>query len=149
MRKNLLLPLLVITFFLSSCSKSLEDRIIGSWQLKSAWRKEFFGRDYFTTGYESGVFKFMENGNATYINGTDTLNGYWRSDRYNNRYYNRSSSEWETRSMKYLRINLVNFQQNRRIEWEFDDFSFRNNWSNIKAEQYSLSNDRVYEFERR
>ncbi len=149
MKKYLLSPLLTLTLFYSSCSKSLEDRIIGSWQLESAWRQVFFGRDYFQTGYESGLFTFMVNGDATYVSSTDTLRGNWRSDRYNSNYYNGGTGQWETRSMKYLRISLVNFQQNRRLEWEFDDFSFRNNWSDIRAEQYSLSNDRVYEFERR
>ncbi len=149
MRKIILLSSLGLTFFFSSCSKSIEDRIIGNWQLESAWRKQFLGRDYFQTGYESGVFTFMENGNASYVSSTDTLTGFWRSDRYNNGYYNSNTGEWENRSMKYLRLSLVNFQQNIRLEWEFDDFSFRNTWSEIKAEQYSLSNDRVYEFERR
>ena len=51
--------------------------------------------------------------------------------------------------MNYLRIDLVNFQRNRRLNWEFDDFGFRNNWDVIRAEEYSLSRDRVYEFERR
>jgi len=149
MRKYLLLPLVAFSLLLSSCSKSLEDRLIGSWQLKSAWRKVFLGRDYFQTGYENGTFTFLDNGNATYTSNTDTLTGFWRSDRYSNSYFNNSSGQWETRSMKYLRISLVNFQQNRRLEWEFDDFSFRDNWHEIRAEQYSLSNDRVYDFERR
>jgi len=140
--------LLVSSLFFSSCSKSFEDRIIGSWQLEGAWRRELFGRDYFQTGYESGIFTFMDNGNATYTSSTDTMTGYWRSDRYNNGYYN-SNGDWETRSMKYLRINLANFQQNRCLEWEFDDFSFRNNWTGIRTEQYSLSNDRVYDLKRR
>ena len=147
MRKIILLQLLGFTLFFSSCSKSVEDRLIGSWKLEDAWRKQLFGRDYFTTGYENGVFKLLENGEAIYTSSTDTLKGFWRSDRHNLGYYN-SSGDWETRSMKYLRIDLVNFQQNRRIQWEFDDFSFRNNWNNIRAEIYSLSNDRIYEFER-
>jgi hypothetical protein len=148
MQKNLLIGLLITTIFLSSCSKSLEDRIVGNWKLNSAWRQQFFGRDYFTTGYEDGIFTFSENGDASYISSTDTLTGYWRSDRYNNGYYN-SSGDWETRSMKYLRISLVNFQQNHRLEWDFDDFNFRENWKGIRAQQYSLSNDRVYDFDRK
>ncbi len=147
MRKIILLLLLGFTLFFLSCSKSLEDRLIGSWKLENAWRKQLFGRDYFTTGYENGVFKLLENGEAIYASSTDTLKGFWRSDRHNLGYYN-SSGDWETRSMKYLRIDLVNFQQNRRLQWEFDDFSFRNNWNTIRAEIYSLSNDRIYEFER-
>lgn len=125
----------------------MEDRLIGSWKLKNAWRQQLFGRDYFTTGYENGVFKLLEKGEAIYASSTDTLKGFWRSDHHNLGYYN-SSGDWENRSMKYLRIDLVNFQQNRRLQWEFDDFSFRNNWNNIRAEIYSLSNDRVYEFKR-
>ena len=147
MRKIILLLLLGFTLLFSSCSKSIEDRLIGSWKLENAWRKQLFGRDYFTTGYENGVFKLLENGEAFYASSTDTLKGFWRSDRHNLGYYN-NNGDWETRSMKYLRIDLVNFQQNRRLQWEFDDFSFRNNWNNIRAEIYSLSNDRIYEFER-
>ena len=51
--------------------------------------------------------------------------------------------------MKYLRLRLADFQQNIRREWDFDDFRFRDNWDKIRAEQFSLSNDRVYEFERK
>jgi len=148
MRKNLLLPLIAFVLFSFSCSKSVEDRLIGNWKLNSAYRERFFSRDYFQTGYESGVFTFYENGGATYISSTDTLNGYWRAGYYSNNYYSSSSGQWETRGMRYLRLNLVNFVQNRFIEWEFDDFNFRNNWQRIKAQQYSLSNDRVYEFTR-
>lgn len=141
----LLLPFLLI---ISSCSKSVEDRLIGNWKLDDAYRKVFLGRDHFTTGYETGVFTFFENGNAAYVSTSDTLNGYWRADNYTNSYYNNGSGQWESRGMRYLRLHLVNYARNRFIEWEFDDFSFRNGHRTIKAEQYSLSNDRVYEFVR-
>jgi hypothetical protein len=150
MRKTkTLVSILLVSLFFSSCSKTLEDRLIGSWQLNSAWRQQLFGRDYFQTGYESGIFTFMENGEATYISTSDTLNGYWHTDRYNEDYYNNSNGQWESRSLKYLQINLVNFQQNKRLEWEFDDFNFKNGWEKIKVQQFSLSYDRIYEFERR
>lgn len=148
MRKNLLFIALTAIIF-SSCSKNYEDRLTGSWQLDRSWKQGFLNRDYFTTGYESGVFTFSENGDATYTSSTDTLTGYWRSDRYTDNYYNSSSDQWESKSMKYLKISLVNFAQNRRIEWEFDDFNFRNNWREFRAEQYSWGNDRIYEFRRR
>jgi hypothetical protein len=148
MRKYLLLVLSATTVFLSSCSKSLEERIVGSWQLEETWKKIPFGRDHFTTGYENGIFTFEENGNASYISPTDTLTGQWRSARHNAGYYN-SNGEWQSQGMKYLRISLVNFQQNKWLEWDFDDFHFHDTWQEIRAEQYSLSNDRVYEFERR
>ena len=147
MKQNLLW-LFIASFLFISCSKSLEDRIVGSWQLEDAWRQVFLGKEHFQTGYESGIFTFIENGDASYVSATDTLTGYWRSDRYTNSYYN-SNGEWESKTMKYLRLSLVNFAQNKRIEWNFDDFHFRDSWQEIRAEQYSLSNDRVYEFERR
>lgn len=149
MRKIILLPSTVIVLLLFSCSKSLEDRLIGNWQLEDAWKRVFLGRDHFQTGYESGIFTFMENGDASYASNTDTLTGFWRANNYTNSYYNSSTDQWESRQMRRLRISLVNFQQNRRLEWEFDDFSFKNDWEKIKAEQYSLSNDRIYEFGRR
>lgn len=148
MRKYLLLPLALLLVLFYSCSKNYEDRLIGSWRLDESYRKMLFGRDYFQTGYEDGVFTFLENGNATYVSSTDTLTGYWRANNHSRTYYNQSTSEWETKQMRYLRLSLKNFLQNKFLEWDFDNFSFRNNWKGIKAEQYSLSNDRVYEFVR-
>lgn len=147
MRKHLLY-LLPVFAILSSCSKSIEDRLIGSWKVDQAYRKVFLGRDYFQTGYEDGVFTFSENGDASYVSPTDTLTGSWRADRYSSGYYN-SSGNWESQSMRHLRINLVNFVRNKVLNWEFDDFNFRNTWQRIKADQFSLSNDRVYEFVRK
>jgi hypothetical protein len=63
------LPLLPIALFLSSCARTIEDHLIGEWKLDVSYRKEFFGRDYFQTGYEDGVFTFIESGRAIYING--------------------------------------------------------------------------------
>jgi hypothetical protein len=147
MRRNLLL-LLPVVLFIGSCSKSLEDRLVGNWRLDNSYKRVFLGRDYFQTGYENGIFTFYENGDAAYISATDTMNGTWRADNYSNNYYNYDSGNWENRGMRYLRIKLFNFTRNRFIDWEFDNFSFKSGWQKIKAEQYSLSNDRVYEFVR-
>lgn len=149
MNKHLLLLFLFTATILLSCSKNMEDRLIGSWELRQAWRQELFGRDYFQTGYENGVFTFSENGDATYIGNGDTLTGFWRADRYTRTNYNNGSGEYETRGGKYLRISLANVLRNIRLEWDFDDFRFRDNWQEIRAEQFSLSNDRIYEFQRR
>lgn len=148
MIKKLHLPVLLLSLILFSCSKSIEDRLIGSWKLDDAYRKVFLGRDHFTTGFEDGTFTFFENGNATYTSTTDTLNGYWRADNYNHSFYNNGTGQWDSRYMRYLRLHMVNFRQNRFLDWEFDDFSFKNGHRTIKAEQYSISNDRVYEFVR-
>ena len=149
MRNYTLLTVIISFCLFSSCSKNIADRIAGSWQLEKAWKQKHFDRDYFQTGYENGLFIFMDNGSAKYIEGTDTLTGYWRSYHRNYRYYNSGSGEWETRNMRYLYISLINFLQNRRLEWEFDDFHFRDGWQKIRAEQYWYSNDRIFEFRRK
>lgn len=142
-----LLLLTVVLFF--SCSKNLEESLTGNWQLTRAWKQQLFGRDYFQTGYENGTFTFMDNGNASYVNGADTLTGFWRAYRYNDNFYNSGSGEWENRSNKYLRISLANYPRNLRLEWEFDDFNFRDHRNEIRAEQFTLGNSRIYQFEKR
>jgi hypothetical protein len=141
MKKKLLL-IAIISFFVSACSKRIEDRIVGSWKLRSSYKQQLFDRDHFNTGYESGVFTFNENGNASYISSIDTLTGYWSADKYT------VTTGSETKSMRQLRIELVNFLRNRYLFWEFDDFNFRNTWKTIRAEEYGLSYNRIYEFER-
>ena len=84
-----------------------------------------------------------------YTSTTDTLNGYWRCRSGIQQSYYNNNGDWETRPTEISAVKPVNFQQNKCIEWEFDDFNFRNDLAEIKAEQYSLSTDRVYEFERR
>lgn len=140
--KKILLLATGIVIIISACSKRIEDRIVGSWKLRSSYKQQLFDRDHFTTGYEAGIFTFSENGNASYISATDTLIGYWNADNY---IVNTGS---ESKSLRRLRIELVNFLRNRYLFWQFDDFNFRNTWKTLRAEEYSLSYDRVYEFER-
>ncbi len=145
MRKHLLHFILIILFF-SSCSKTYEDRLVGQWKLNSSYRQRLFDRDHFQTGYESGVFTFNENGTAVYTSTTDTLNGYWNADRYTQSYYN--NGDWQDQTYRHLRLNLIDFTRNKFINWDFDDFSFRNDFDRIKAVQFSLSSDIIYEFVR-
>jgi len=140
--KKILLFTTVIVLISSACRKRIEDRIVGSWKLISSYKQQIFDRDHFTTGYEAGIFTFSENGNASYISATDTLTGSWNADNYT---VNTGS---ESKSLRHLKIELVNFLRNRYLFWEFDDFHFRNTWRTIRAEEYSLSYDRIYEFER-
>jgi len=140
MKKYLLLSI-IITFLFYGCSKRIEDRIVGSWKLRSSYKQQTFDRDHFTTGYESGIFTFSDNGTATYTSNTDTLTGNWHADKY----YPTGS---EGKNYRRLRIEMVNFIQNRFLFWEFDDFNFRNSWRTLRTEEFSLSYTRVYEFER-
>ncbi len=146
--KKYLFSLFVIALLFSNCRKNIEDRLIGNWKLRASYKQRTFDRDHFTTGYESGLFTFFENGAATYTSSTDTLTGYWHADNYTVSNYNSSSGNTDHTPLRHLKIELVNFIRNRFLFWEFDDFNFRNNWRTIRAVEYSLSNERVYEFGR-
>ena len=134
-----------IALLLSSCAKTIEDHLIGEWKLDVSYRKELFGRDYFQTGYEDGVFAFLESGIATYISNQDTLSGYWRSDFYTT-WPHYADDDDDTERYKYLEVYLADFNRNKVINWRFDNFNFKNSWKRIKAVEFSLGRDRCYEF---
>lgn len=136
----------ITVIILSSCAKRIEDRLIGEWKLDVTYKKELFGRDYFQTGYEDGVFTFFESGTASYTSSQDTLSGYWKSDFWSRARYDATTNETKTERLKYLEIYLADFSRNKIINWKFDDFNFRNNWKCIRAVEFSLGRDRYYEF---
>ena len=144
MTKTILLISTCILFF--SCAKKIEERLIGEWKLDTAYKKDLFGRDYFQTGYESGRFTFYESGAAAYVNNTDTLSGYWKADYYSQSRYNSNTGNNDSELKKYLEVFLANFSRNKILSWKFDEFHFRNGWKCIRATEYSLGRDRVYEF---
>jgi hypothetical protein len=147
MNKYLLSTAFVSTLFFS-CRKNFEDRIVGTWKLVSSYKQRTFDRDHFITGYEQGIFTFNENGTADYKSSTDTLTGFWSADKHSVTTVNASSGQADTKGYKELRIELVNFTGNQYLFWEFDDFNFRDTWKEIRAKDFSLSNDRIYEFRR-
>lgn len=144
MTKTILL-LCTTVFILFSCAKKIEDHLIGEWKLDVSYRKELFGRDYFQTGYENGIFTFFESGAATWVSNQDTLSGYWKSDFWSRPRLD-ASGELRTERLKYLELYLADFTRNKIINWKFDDFKFKDNWKRIKAEEFSLGWDRYYEF---
>ena len=145
MTRNLLF-LSTALFILFSCGKKFEDHLIGEWKLDGSYKKELFGRDYFQTGYEDGVFNFFESGTATYTSNQDTLSGYWKSDFYTRWDYSSRDEDDGSDRLKYLEIYLADFNRNKLINWRFDNFNFKNNWKTIKAIEYSIGRDRYYEF---
>jgi len=140
-----LLLLGITTVFLLSCAKKIEEHIIGEWRLDVSYKKELFGRDYFQTGYEDGIFTFFESGSARYIQNQDTLSGYWRSDFYTRWQYD-ADEDHESDRLKYLEIYLADFNRNKIINWRFDNFNFKNSWKCLKAVEFSLGRDRYHEF---
>jgi len=144
MIRNLLFFTTAIIFL--SCSKHIEDRLIGEWRLDASYKKDLFGRDYFKTGFENGVFTFYESGLAAFRSQTDTLSGYWKSDYYFTQTYDPSTGIDDTKRLKYLDIYLEDFTRRKILNWQFDEFNFRNNWKAIRAIEYTLGRDRFYEF---
>jgi len=140
-----ILLLCTTVFILFSCAKKIEDHLIGEWKLDVSYKKELFGRDYFQTGYEDGVFTFFESGAANYVNNQDTLSGYWKSDFYT-RWRDDADEDNDSGRLKYLEVYLANFARNKIINWRFDNFNFKNNWKCLKAVEFSLGRDRYYEF---
>ncbi len=140
---------MAILVMISSCSKDLEDRLLGNWKMRKAWKSQLNGASELFTGYESGLFHLENNGKASYTEGADTLMGYWKAGKHNKGVYNNNKGQWESRDMRFLQINIVNREQTRRLEWRFDDFDLNDNGGTIRAVQFTLGYDRIYEFERR
>ena len=55
----------------------------------------------------------------------------------------------EARDMRYLLISVSNTFLHRTLEWRFDDIDFHSNNRGLRAEQYTLGFDRIYEFKKR
>ncbi len=140
---------LCVGMLFTSCSKSLEDRLVGTWKLEEATRRVSSGTSVFRTGYEEGIFNLDENGLATYIEGNDTLSGYWKAGKHNKGIYNNSEGSWQARDMRFLMISVSNSLLHRSLEWRFDDIDFHSNNRGLRAEQYTLGFDRIYEFKKR
>lgn len=145
MSRSLTLFTLVV-FLLFSCGKKIEEHLLDEWKLDASYKKGLFGRDYFQTGFEDGVFTFFESGSASYVSSFDTLSGYWKSDFYTKTRYDAADDDYDTKILKYLEVYLADFSSNKIINWKFDDFDFKNGWKRIKAVEFSIGRDRYYEF---
>lgn len=145
MRKIFTLTM-ISSFIFYSCNKHIEERITGNWKLEQVYLKKAFSKENIVSGYEAGVFTFLENGDARYVNGSDTLSGYWKAKTRSNTTYNAATGNTETSSAYTLKISLINFVQNKRLEWEFDDFDFKDQARRLRGQEHLISHFRVYEF---
>lgn len=125
MKRNLL-AFLWVPLFLSGCTKVLtqEDRLVGAWQLLYAEKEGFFKTIPVNTGYENGTFYFYENGQAEYEDGFTLMRGNWELRWVTDGYYD-AAGQYQTINRQVFRLQLVNFQENRVLDWEFDDSGFR------------------------
>jgi hypothetical protein len=138
---------LLSSFIFSSCAKlDPESKLTGTWKLDDVVKRRFFNNDHLTTGYEAGLFKFYENGTASYTD-TLTMSGNWNMH-YEDRGYYDGNGDYHYQNNLVLRIKLVNFSANRFIDWEFDDTKFKRSSDRLDGFIYSASSSYQYSFRR-
>jgi hypothetical protein len=141
----LLSTISIIVF--SSCAKlDPERKMAGTWKLDDVVKRRFLNHDHLTTGYEAGLFRFEENGNATYTD-TLTMTGNWDMH-YEYRPYYDGNGDYHEDNNLVLRIRLVNFAANRFIDWEFDDTKFKRSSDRLDGFIYSAASSYQYSFRR-
>lgn len=125
MKRNLL-ALIMVPVLLTGCTKVLtqEDRLVGAWQLLYAEKDGFFKTTTINTGYENGTFYFYDNGQAEFDDGFTLMRGNWELRWVKDGYYD-AYGQYQTGSHQVFRLQLVNFQENRVLDWVFDDSGFR------------------------
>lgn len=119
---TLLATVIATGFSCRAVFETPEDRIEGTWVLERAERNNFFNWQDVYTGYENGDFTFYSNGDVVYRDNLGTLNGRWYMQTINDGYYDSNGNYQETRRTT-LSLRLYNFNNNRIIDWVFDDFS--------------------------
>jgi len=132
-------PLYLTAFFISaiflftSCKKWLpENRIVGNWKLVSVDKKYLFSSDRVTTGYESGIFVFNDNGTASYTDASIQMLGNWTMRDQHDGYYD-SNGTWHDNATTIFTVRLYNFSANRVLDWYFTSIDFRSSGDKLIA----------------
>ncbi|MBS1512933.1 MAG: hypothetical protein JST86_18975 [Bacteroidetes bacterium] len=131
----------------SSCAKlNPESKIVGTWKLDDVVKRRFLSNSHVGSDYTVGLFRFYDNGTATYTD-TVTLNGYW-SMHYQYGYFYDDYGNYSQRNYLVLRINLANFTANRFIDWVFDEASFKRSSDRLDGFMYYATSSYQYSFRR-
>jgi len=144
MKKLLLLLPFIIPVILFSCSKSwMENRIEGSWRLKSAERTTFLNWKSINSDYEAGTFIFNSDGTALYRDNNLSMSGDWLIRRV--RDWNNNDDDAQSRTA--LAIHLYDFNSQQVLNLEFDEIRF---WgrNRLVAEYQTWGYRYKYVFER-
>jgi hypothetical protein len=140
MKKIYTLPLLLLLFFITSCSKdflkSYDDRVVGTWRITDVDR--FPGGSTSHVSFRSGTLRFYDNGRLDY---TDDANA-----RYEGSWdIVRKSVGEET--LRTLQITAVNFGTREVLSQYYDEMVFVGT-DHFKATFYSGSRAYVTHFRR-
>ena len=140
------LGLFLLVCFFISCIKWLpENRIVGSWQLAEVQKKRILDNETISTGYESGIFSFEENGRAIYIDGSTRLEGEWFM-RKGDSGYTDSEGNWHGSDRTIFTIKLYDLSSNRVLDWYFDRIDFRSSGDKLFAFMEGASYTYRYDF---
>ena len=96
----------------------MENRLQGTWRLKTAERNSFLNWRSFSTGYENGRFQFQDNGTALYTDNLVAMNGDWRM-----RQVNPNNDDENQRFALF--IHLIDFNQQKTLSLDFDEIDYR------------------------
>jgi hypothetical protein len=125
--------ILLISTLLSSCKKWLpENRIVGNWKLIDIEKRRPFNNETLTSGYERGTFTFYENGTASFSDTSGSMNGNWNMRTEQHGYYD-SDGNWQTQNRTVLIVKMYNFNNNKVIDWYFDEVQFRSSGGRMQA----------------
>lgn len=139
--------LFVVT--ISSCKKWLpENRIEGSWQLTELQKRRAFSNEIVSSGYENGIFTFLEDRTARYADNNGTMQGSWEI-RSVSRSYTDGEGNRQSETKNILWIRLYDFSSNRVIDWYFDRFDFRSSGDRLFAFMDGSGYDYRYCFNKR
>jgi hypothetical protein len=133
--KRIIFTLIILTSTLlfTSCKKWLpENRIAGDWKLVSAEKKYLLSSDLVTTGYENGVFRFNDNGTASYTEASFQMLGNWTMREQHSGYYD-SNGNWQDQATTIFTVRLYDFNANRVLDWYFTSIDFRSSGDKLIA----------------
>lgn len=119
--------LLSVLLFAQSCSKQSWapniPPVAGTWVLAESSQNNGYGWHSFSTGLESGVFDFYNNGQATYDDGYNLMRGSWLIQTVSTGYYDQYGDYYENLH-DAMEIHLFDNQTKASADLYFDDVVF-------------------------
>ncbi len=129
---------ILVLLLLQSCSKSViqpyQTNITGNWVLAESSENYGNGWRYFNTGLEGGNFTFYANGNASYSDGYNRMEGYWNIRTISGGYYDQYGNYYNN-IHEMFEVHLNDRFTYNTIDLNFDDVMVTGN--RIIATSYS------------
>ena len=140
--------ILAIAAMFTGCSKIILENnapLAGSWVLTDAAQKDAYGWYSITTGVESGIFYFYNNGTARYTEGHLTMEGTWTMQSAYGGYYD-EYGDYYNDNHKSLTVHLSDYYGGSTINMYFDNVKVYGN--SFVATNYKTNYIERYRFSR-